>query len=549
MSTPILRRPPFAARALAGGLALAGVVAVVVAWILLSATPAGALPAHGGTLVEGEAGPAPRTINPLFAAASGPEADLTHLIFSGLTRPGPSGAAEPDLAENWVVSSDGVSFTFLLRRDVQWQDGAPFTADDVVFTAQAFSAPGVKGDPATAEAWRRARVQKLDAYSVLFQFDSPFVPFLSYSSAGILPTHLLQHDSPTQLVNDPFNHHPIGTGPYRLAALTAGEARLSAVPAFYLGTPYVSHLRLRFLGDADHLQRALRTHQVQSGMLPSPVAPGDLDALRATGHTLISGLRPAYTLVYLNLNAAQFQDPAVRRALSLATDRERLVQSVLTGQATPSDVPLPPDSYTGAAHTPSGPDIAQAKALLLAAGWTPAADGVLQRRGIQLAFTLDTTPEPQRVALAQALAAQWAAIGAQVRIQTQDSNTLLNTVLLPQKYEAVLYGWDPGPGADPFPAWHSSQRTTGSNLSNYASPRADQLLEAARGAPDADGRAAIFGAFVDQFRRDMPAIVLFFPRYVYAVPQQLTPSPLGLLSTTADRFASVEQWSLDTRRD
>lgn len=541
--------PTGAFRALPAAAALAGVAVIVVAWVLLSGQSAGALPAHGGTLVEGEAGPAPQTINPLFAASSGPEADLTHLVFSGLTRPGPNGVRLPDLAESWVVSGDGVSFTFLLRRDVQWQDGAPFTADDVVFTAKAFSAPGVKGDPATAEVWRRARVQKLDDYSVLFQFDSPFAPFLSYTNAGILPAHLLAHDSAAQLVSDRFNQHPIGTGPYRLTKLTTAEAQLSAMPGFYLGTPYVSHLRLRFLGDADALERALRSHQAQSGILPSPVAPGDLDALRASGHTLISGLRPAYTLVYLNLNAAQFQDSAVRRALSLATNRGQIVQAVLAGQATPSDVPLPPGSFTGADHAAATFDIGAAKALLQADGWTPGAGGVLQRHGIQLAFTLETTPDPQRVALAQALAAQWAAVGAQVRVQTQDSTTLLNNVLLPQKYEAVLYGWDPGPDADPFPAWHSSQRSAGSNLSNYASPRADQLLEAARSAPNASGRAAIFGAFVDQFRQDTPAIVLFFPRYVYATPQQLTLAPLGLLSTTADRFASVEQWSLDTRRN
>lgn len=523
--------------------------AILVALTLSSRSTVGAFPAAGGTLIEGEAGAAPHQINPLFAATSGPEADLTQLIFSGLTRPGPGGEAQPDLADGWTVSTDGRAFTFHLRPNLTWQDGVAVTASDVVFTAQAFSYPGVKGDPATAEVWRRARVQAIGSDTVLVQFDAPFTPFLSYSSLGVLPAHLLAGLSPAQLVSSSFNQQPVGTGPYRLTRLTSGEADLQRVAGFYLGTPYITSLRLKFLKDDSAVQQALRSHQIDSAMLPSPVAPADLDALRASGHTLISGLRPVYTLVYLNLNAPQFQDAVVRQALALATDRAALVQDAYAGQATPSDAPLPPGSYTGASSDAPAANPTLAKNLLAGDGWVSASDGALQRQGIPLSFTLVTTPDAQRSALAQDLAQQWNAIGARVTVESRDPTTLLNDVLLPQKYEAVLYGWDPGPNADPFPAWHSSQRgSAGSNLSNYANARADQLLEAARGAPDADGRAAIYGAFVQQFRQDNPAIILFFPRFVYAAPQRLSGAQLGLLSSTADRFAAIETWSLATRR-
>jgi peptide/nickel transport system substrate-binding protein len=549
MTLALRRNRPFPAY-LPSVLALLCLLAILGAIAVAARSGAGALPAGGGTLVEGEAGDAPHEINPLLAAPSGPEADLTQLVFSGLTRPGPGGQAQPDLAQNWVVSADGRDFTFELRPNLTWQDGAPVTADDIVFTAKAFSDPGVKGDPATAEVWRRAQVQALGTDAVLFHFDAPFTPFLSYSSLGILPQHLLGKLNPAQLVSSSFNTSPIGTGPYRLTRLTAGEADLSRVDGYYLGTPYIQKLRVRFLHDDASVQRALRGHQIDSAMLPSPVAPSDLDALRASGHTLISGLRPVYTLVYLNLNAQQFQDVRVREALSLATDRGALIQAVYAGQATASDVPLPPGSYTGAPSDAPPPDPARAKALLATAGWTPGPDGLLQHNGVALSFTLDTTPDAQRSALAQNLARQWNALGMQVTVQALDPTSLLTDVLLPQKFEAVLYGWDPGPDADPFPAWDSSQRgNTGSNLSNYASPQADQLLEAARSEPDADGRAAIYGAFVQQFRRDMPAIVLFFPRFVYAVPRQLAGAQLGLLSSTADRFAAIEAWSLLTRKN
>ncbi len=524
-----------------------GLPLLLAGWTAAGASRSGAFPAEGGTLTEGVVGPAPRTINPLFADSAG-ERDLVSLVFSGLTRPGPDGNPQPDLAESWVVSTDATSFTFVLRRNVLWQDGKPFTAEDVLFTQQAFSAPGVKGDPSTAEVWRRARVQIRNLYTVTFQFDASFAPFLAYSSAGILPSHILGGDTPEQLVNDPFNQHPIGTGPFRLSSLSQTVARLQRNDAYYLSAPYLHGVSLRFISDGNALLHALEQKTVDSGLLPPPLQLADLDRLRSSGKTLIGGLRSAYSLVYLNLNSAQFQDPAVRRALSMATDRTRLTQAIMDGQATPADAPLPPGTWAGA-DTSGTPNVSGAKALLQQAGWQPGPDGVLQQKGISLSFALETTSDPQRTALANELATEWRAIGVEARVQTLNEADLLQNVLLPHKYEAVLYGWDPGPDPDPFPAWHSSQRgEEGRNLSNYASPRADQLLEAARLTADPSQRAAIYSAFIDLFRQDVPAVVLLFPRYVYAVPQSLSGVQLSLLSSTSDRFADVEEWSLASRR-
>jgi peptide/nickel transport system substrate-binding protein len=530
-------------------LLLAGLPLLLGGWVAASSRTGGQFPASGGRYVEGVVGAPPQRINPLFAAADGPEHDLTTLVFSGLTRPGPQGEPLPDLAESWVTSTDGTSFTFVLRRDVSWQDGQPFTADDVVFTARAWSLPGFKGDPSTAEVWGRARVQALGPYAVLFQFDSPYLPFLAYSSAGILPAHLLGRDSPGQLVEDPFNRHPVGTGPYRLASLSATGAELTPSPAYQLGAPYLSHLSIRFVPDERTLVSQLNSGRVGGAILPPPVDGGELDALRNTGHTLLGGIRPVYTLVYLNLQLVQFQDAAVRRALSMAVDRNALVQQVMFGQASASDVPLAPGTWSGETSPPRF-DPAGAKALLSGAGWLPGADGILRRGVIELSFTLQTTDEPQRVAAANVLAAQWREMGVSVQVSSIPVDKLLNDILLPHKYEAVLYGWDPGPDPDPFPAWHSSQQgEAGRNLSGYASDRVDQLLEIARQTPNLEDRRLLYGAFADEFRNDMPAVVLFFPRFLYAIPSDLSGVNLGLLTSTGARFDAVQRWSLSTGRN
>jgi len=516
-------------------------------WTVASSRSNGDLPASGGSYTEGVVGATPQRLSPLFAG-SGPEQDVAALVFSGLTRPGPNGEPEPDLAESWVVSTDGTSFTFILRQDVLWHDGAPFTADDVLFTAKTFAVPGVKGDPSTAEVWRRASFQRLGPYAILVEFDSPYVPFLAYSSVGILPQHLLGKDSPEQLVDDQFNRRPVGTGPYRFRAMKTSSIELEPNAAYYLGAPYLRRLTLRFLPDTQNLLSALRARRVDGGILPPPLAAAELDRLRGSGHTLIGGLRSAYSLVYLNLNLAQFQDATVRKALDLATDRDSIVQRQMDGQATTADVPLPPGTWSGT-DTPAVPNPGGARTLLQESGWTPGPDGILQRRGISLSFALQTTSDPQRQAIASALAAQWRAIGVDARVATIAEPSLLTDVLLPHKYEAVLYGWDSGPDPDPFPAWHSSQRgEQGRNLSGYANGAVDQLLQTARQTADLHDRAEIYGAFANVFRQDMPAIVLFFPRYVYAVPRDLNGVRLGLLSSPADRFSDVEEWSLDVRR-
>ena len=89
----------------------------------------------------------------------------------------------------------------------------------------------------------------------------------------------------------------------------------------------------------------------------------------------------------------------------------------------------------------------------------------------------------------------------------------------------------------------------GLNLSGYASDRVDQLLEAARGTASFDDRAAIYGAFADEFRKDKPAIILFFPRYLYSVPSRMTGVQPALLASPADRFTGAESWALRTRRN
>ena len=110
------------------------------------------------TYIEGVAGTAQR-VNPLFASSNEVDEDLVQLVFAGLLRVSPDGTLAPDLAALPDVSADGKTYTFHVRTDANWQDGAPITSRDVAFTVKALTDPGFRGDPALAEAWAGVDVQ------------------------------------------------------------------------------------------------------------------------------------------------------------------------------------------------------------------------------------------------------------------------------------------------------------------------------------------------------------------------------------------------------
>ncbi len=122
---------------------------------------------YGGTYVEGIAGN-PRVINPILCQPNSVDSDLVALTFDGLTSVNERGESEPALAERWDISPDGTSYTFYLRQDVLWHDGAPFTAEDVVYTVGAIQHPAYQGLPFLADMWRAVTVQMLDTYTVRF---------------------------------------------------------------------------------------------------------------------------------------------------------------------------------------------------------------------------------------------------------------------------------------------------------------------------------------------------------------------------------------------
>ena len=508
------------------------------------------IPDAGGTYVEGVAGSV-SAINPILCQYNQVDQDLVSLVFSGLTTTDARGVIIPDLAERWEISADGLRYTFHLRSGVRWQDGAPFTSTDVKFTIQAMQDPEYQGPPELSNLWRPVKVDTPDALTVVFTLPEPFSPFLEYTTQRLLPSHLLATVAPKLLPTSEFNARPVGTGPYKVVETTAHYVILEANKSYHGPRPYISRIQFSFYPDRESLFAAHRRGEVAGigQVLPDTLAEVKKDPKL----NLYSAPYAGYTMVFLNLKRTIFQDAAVRRALWQAIDRQGLIDRYLSGQGIVLNGPILPNSW---AYDPNLPQVQYdpkaAAAALDAAGWRDdKGEGVRSKDGTRLEFTLLTNDDdPVRQQMIDEIAQSWAAIGVRAKPQAMAMADLVRDHLYKRDYDAVLYGWDlPAADPDPYPLWHSSQAgEEGQNYVSYIDATSDSLLEQARRTSDYNQRAALYRDFQRRFVEQAPALLLYQPIYNYAVDRQVKGVQIPPLLSTGDRFHSVADWYIATRR-
>ncbi|MFN8474978.1 MAG: peptide ABC transporter substrate-binding protein [Anaerolineae bacterium] len=526
-------------------IALAGLILLgVIIFGLISRQPTVEVPDVGGTFTEAVVGRA-RVLSPLFAQTD-TEKDLVYLLFRGLTRADVSGATVPDVATGWTISPDKLIYTFTLRNDVFWSDGAPVTAEDVLFTIKTLQDPAFSGDPDMAILWHNIAVEVVDDHTVRFILPEPYAPFLDQTAVGLLPAHVLKDVPVAQMAAHSFSTQPVGNGPFKIEKLDDTSANL--VPNPYDGgrRPYLSRLIFRFFPDRSSALAAFNRKEV---MGVGQVAPADLAKL--SSGAIYSAARPIFTAIYLDLHNPLFQDRAVRQALLMGLDREALVRHALYGQALVTDSPIITNSW---AYNPElhryTYNVDQARALLDNAGWRDTnGDGIRDRDGRAFEFKLTTADEPSRVAVANMIAKQWEQLGVHAKVSVVAPDEFQNNYLEPRNFDAILYGWNtPDSDPDPYAQWHSTQIKDGQNYSGWSNKDADRILEEARHTTDPAARAGLYRDFQALFAQDLPALLLYHGIYEYAVDSQVRNVQVGsVLLDPHDRLQTVQQWYMHTR--
>jgi peptide/nickel transport system substrate-binding protein len=528
-----------------------GIVSLAIAWFAFSG-PLSQDNEQSYRYVEAIVG-APSRVNPLFAHLNDADRDLGSLIFSGLTRLGQDGQILPDLAESWEVGAEGTSVTFHLRAGVRWHTGVAFTSADVLFTYSLLADPNIQSNPDQSSLWRQIKCSAPDDLTVVCALPEAFAPFLAYAIMGIIPKHFLEGAGAENLFDNSFNRAPVGTGPFRLAQLDQSHAILKPNESYYLGTPLLDEIELRFYPDVASASAAVVGGEAQGVLLDSTASQEDLDAVSSTnGIKAYTMNRSAYTMLYLNNSEPPLNDKAVRQAIAQTVDIDALISDVLGERAVRADSPIVPATWAYDAELAYRPrDLNEARDVLSNAGWAlPEGADVRTRNSVELRITLMTDNDPLRAALAIEIADDLAEIGIGVTAVQEESPDLIREFLIPRDYQAAVFGFDPGLDPDPYPAWHSSQASeSGHNLAGYASDNADELMEEARRTSDFDERRRFYYAFQHAFVDDVPSVLLYYPQYTYFVTDQVKGIELSPFFDDSSRYRNVQAWVFGSAPD
>lgn len=539
-----------------------GITLVVVGVLLVIQQPGEQIfvpqPTEGGVYTEGLVGSISR-LNPMLDLQNPADRDVDRLLYSGLVRFDYRGVPIPDLAEAWGNTPDGTIYNFSIRADAVWHDGEPVTVEDVVFTIDMLKSEASSYPQDVKDLWNEVEIKELDDKTIQFILPEPFAPFLDYATFPLLPEHLLADTSPEELADTDFNLAPVGTGPFKFDRLIVenGEItgiELSAFDDYYLAKPFIEKVVFHYFDTASAALAAYEQGEVLSvSRLTPDVLP---EALGDSNLFVYTGRLPRMSLVFLNLKNPEvdfLQDPAVRRAMMLGTNRQYIVDKLLGGQGIVADGPVFPGTwayYDGVEHVDY--DSNAAENLLKENGYIiPAAGGnVRQKDGKALELTLLYPDDEQHLAIAEALKKNWDEIGFSVTLEAVPYDDLINTNLESRSFEAALADLNLTltPDPDPYPFWHQSEATGGQNYSQWDDRTASEYIEQARVTTDLDTRARLYRNFQVVFDKELPSLPLYFPVYSFGVSDQVSGVQVPPLFDFSDRFSNITQWYMITRR-
>jgi peptide/nickel transport system substrate-binding protein len=515
------------------------------------------VPMQGGSITEGIVG-TPRFINPVLAFSDA-DADLVSLIYSGLMRKNSDGTLSPDLALNYEASKDGLTYTFTLKDKIYFHDDKPVTADDVVFTINKIKDPVMKS-PKKGN-WDGISVEKIDQKTVKFTLKQPYASFLENTTLGIMPEHVWG-TTPIEL-ND-ANTNPIGSGPYKIGKISKQSGGsidyydLVPFSKFNLGEPFIKTLTLHFYQNEDDQISALEKGEVDQ---ISSITPSNAKILKEENYRVESLTLPRIFGLFFNQSQNRiFTDKNVIKAIDLAVDKNSIIQDVLLGYGVIINDPIPPNmvnyqKLNKEDNTTHDDKVKKAQDILTKDGWKMGTDGFLQKsitenkkkKTAYLEFSISTGNAPELAKSADIIKRDLEKLGMKVTVKTFEIGNLNQGVIRPRKYDALLFGQIINHESDLFAFWHSSQRKDpGLNVAMYTNAKVDKILEDAFVTIDEKSRIKKYIQFEDEIKKDMPAVFLYSPDFIYIVSKNIKGSSMNHIIAPADRFLNSYLWYTET---
>jgi peptide/nickel transport system substrate-binding protein len=496
-------------------------------------------PVRGGTLVVGSIADL-EGVNEVIIPSSTVFLNVGYQMFLRLLQEQPDFDEHPPtfapaLAESWEWSDDHLALTFHLRDDVVWSDGVPFTAEDVRFTWQAQTSPEV--------AWNSAfikddieDVEIVDPHTVVFHYSQVSPNQLLDANEGvILPAHAWSElpFSEWRTNADFFTENMVVSGPFKLERwVPQQEVVLVRNERYYKeGLPYLDRVVFRMIPE-----RSNQVAQLLAGnlhvMVQLPIT--DLPRVERSSVARIEAYwHRLYSHVVWNMRNPLFSDRQVRQALTLAMDRQAIVETLWGEYGRVADsfivqtVWAHDDSIEPWPHDP-----ARARRMLAEAGWSDSdGDGVIDKDGLPYRFEILTNQgNDERLDAVVMIKEHLSRVGIEVEVRSMEWNAMTDR-LYDHDFEAAISAWGMPTTLNPRYAFHSESMDGAENFSSYSNPELDELIERFEGMADVEEAEPILHEMQQIVHRDLPMTYLWESQRILGTTQRLRDLNPNLLGT------------------
>lgn len=441
-------------------------------------------------------------LNPIFADTENDIA-VYSLLYDSLIYLENDMSISPQLAKSCTVSSDSTSISFLLRDDVFWHDGEKFTADDVKHTIEQIKASNGESiyfDSVTAIS----EINVLDDYNFTLNLTGPYARIVNLLDFPIIPSHC-----------GTISEIPVGTGKYQFSEKTSADVMtLSKNNLWKLGDlPIEENVNIKLLGKSTDNFSLFKTGEVDV----LNVTASQMNEFGFTDKSIyFSYITPKYEFIGFNLSNRVFSDANVRKAISLAINRDEIATDAYLGLASIVNAPIPPNSYF---YNSDADDINysanKAAELLSSSGWVDSdGDGIREKNIENTVYKLEGSllvndDNPLRLSAAEKICSMLSQVGIKVYAKPA-SWTDYQDMIFNDDYSLFFGGIELSPSYDYSFLLSSWAIENGQNFMNYSSEDMDKAISKTHTAVSMDECKAAYLEFQYVFARDLPVVGLLF---------------------------------------
>ncbi len=464
----------------------------------------------------------PSRINPILSTDSA-SSEITDWIFNGLFKYDKDGNVVCDLAKSYSFKTP-TKLIIKLKENVKWHDGHKFTANDVVFTYNMINSPKVF-TPSKSSFEKVKNIKAIDDLTLEITYIQPYFKALEIWMSGILPQHLLKNEK--DLMTSSFNKNPIGTGAYKLKTLTiSSDIILTANDDYFDGRPKIDKISYKFIPDTTTSFYTLKQNKLDIGGLTPIQIDRQINDKFKKDFKIFEKPSFGYTYMGFNLKSKKFKDIRIRQALSLAINRQEMLDVLFFGHAKVCTGPFLPNTFAFNNNIKAPQqNIQKAKQLLKDAGYD---------NNNPFEFQVITNANNSiRVNAAEILQYQLSHVGVKMKIRVMEWQAFLNTIVHPRNFDAIILGWGLSLMPDAKPLWHSSSDVKGGfNLVGYSNKKVDELIQKGEGTIDKEQLSKIYKQIFTHISDDLPYLFLYIPNSITVVNNKIKNVSSALIGVT-----------------